>query len=41
MRAGKSVRLDRLLANLGYGSRREIQILARTGRIRLDGAPLA
>ena len=40
MSAGKSVRLDRLLANLGYGSRREIQILARTGRIRLDGAPL-
>jgi 16S rRNA pseudouridine516 synthase len=38
--AGKSVRLDRLLANLGYGSRREIQILARTGRIRLDDAPL-
>ena len=40
MSAGKTVRLDRLLANLGYGSRREIQILARTGRIRLDGAPL-
>ena len=41
MSAGKSVRLDRLLANLGYGSRREIQILARTGRIRLDGASVA
>lgn len=40
MSAAKSVRLDRLLANLGYGSRREIQILARTGRIKLDGAPL-
>jgi 16S rRNA pseudouridine516 synthase len=40
MSVGKSVRLDRLLANLGYGSRREIQILARTGRIRLDGAVL-
>ncbi len=31
-------RLDRLLANLGYGSRREIEILARNGRIKLDGA---
>jgi 16S rRNA pseudouridine516 synthase len=38
--AGKSIRLDRLLANLGYGSRREVQILARTGRIKLDGAPV-
>jgi 16S rRNA pseudouridine516 synthase len=36
----KPVRLDRLLANLGYGSRREIQSLARMGRIRLDGAPI-
>lgn len=35
-----TVRLDRLLANLGYGSRREIQALARAGAIRLDGAPL-
>ncbi len=35
-----SVRLDRLLANLGYGSRREIQMLARAGTIVLDGAPL-
>jgi 16S rRNA pseudouridine516 synthase len=38
--SAKSARLDRLLANLGYGSRREIQILARTGRIRLDGEVL-
>ncbi|HUO53472.1 MAG TPA: 16S rRNA pseudouridine(516) synthase [Rhodoblastus sp.] len=36
--SGKAIRLDRLLANLGYGSRREIAILARAGRIRLDGA---
>lgn len=35
-----SVRLDRLLANLGYGSRREIQMLARAGKVVLDGAPL-
>ena len=31
-----SIRLDRLLANLGYGSRREMQMLARNGRIALD-----
>jgi 16S rRNA pseudouridine516 synthase len=35
--SGKTIRLDRLLANLGYGSRREIQMLGRAGRIRLDG----
>ncbi len=35
--SGKTIRLDRLLANLGYGSRRQIQMLARAGRIRLDG----
>ena len=36
-----SIRLDRLLANLGYGSRREVQAMARRGRIRLDGEPVA
>jgi len=36
----KSLRLDRLLGNLGYGSRREIAILARNGRIRLGDAVL-
>lgn len=34
-------RLDRLLANMGYGSRTEIQALARAGRIVLDGKPIA
>jgi 16S rRNA pseudouridine516 synthase len=38
--SAKAVRLDKLLANLGYGSRREIQHLARAGAIRLDGAAL-
>ena len=33
-------RLDKLLANLGYGSRREIQDLARNGAIQLDGAAI-
>ena len=37
----RSVRLDKLLANLGYGSRREIAALARAGAIRLDGAEIA
>ncbi len=36
----KALRLDRLLANLGYGSRREIEGLARARRILRDGAPL-
>ena len=36
----KSARLDRLLANLGYGSRREVQSLARSGAVVLDGEPL-
>jgi 16S rRNA pseudouridine516 synthase len=35
------MRLDRLLANLGYGSRREMQALARNGRIVLDGAEVS
>jgi 16S rRNA pseudouridine516 synthase len=33
-----TIRLDRLIANLGYGSRNEVQALARNGRILLDGA---
>lgn len=36
-----ALRLDRLLANLGYGSRREVQGLVRAGEVTLDGAPLA
>ena len=32
------VRLDRLLANMGYGSRREVQQLVRAGAVTLDGA---
>ncbi len=34
----KALRLDRLLSNLGYGSRREAQQLARAGLITFDGA---
>ena len=33
-----TVRLDRLLANMGYGSRREVQGLVRAGAVTLDGA---
>ncbi|HJE25155.1 MAG TPA: rRNA pseudouridine synthase [Methylorubrum populi] len=36
----KAVRLDRLLANLGYGSRREVEGLAWAGLVRLDGEKL-
>ena len=35
-----SMRLDRLLANMGYGSRKEAQGLARAGLVVLDGTPL-
>jgi 16S rRNA pseudouridine516 synthase len=35
-----TMRLDRLLANLGYGSRREVQHLVRRGVVSLDGAPV-
>ena len=34
-----SFRLDRLLANMGYGSRREVQQLVRVGDVILDGQP--
>jgi 16S rRNA pseudouridine516 synthase len=34
------LRLDRLLANLGYGSRAEVQALLREGLVHMDGAPL-
>ncbi|HXV00828.1 MAG TPA: pseudouridine synthase [Caulobacteraceae bacterium] len=33
-------RLDRLLANLGYGSRREVHALISARAVRLDGTPL-
>jgi 16S rRNA pseudouridine516 synthase len=37
----KAVRLDKLLSGLGYGTRSEIQKLARAGGVELDGAPLS
>mgnify|MGYP001073669391 CR=1 FL=1 len=40
MSAARSVRLDKLLANLGYGSRPEIHALARARATRLHGADL-
>lgn len=39
-RGAPQTRLDKLLANLGYGSRKEIAALARAGAIRLDSEPL-
>ena len=35
-----TIRLDRLLANLGYGSRTEVQHLVRIRAVTLDGAPV-
>lgn len=35
-----TLRLDRLLANLGYASRREIAIACRAGRVSLEGVTL-
>jgi 16S rRNA pseudouridine516 synthase len=35
------MRLDRLLANMGYGSRKDIQALVKAGRVVLDGRPIA
>lgn len=37
MSKAPTVRLDRLLANLGYGSRKEVQALARHGHVLIDG----
>lgn len=34
------LRLDRLLANLGYGARRDVQQMIAAGRVALDGARL-
>jgi 16S rRNA pseudouridine516 synthase len=36
-----TIRLDRLLANLGYGSRKEVQSLAAAGLVTLDGETVA
>jgi 16S rRNA pseudouridine516 synthase len=35
-----TLRLDRLLANMGYGSRREVQSLVDAGLVTLDGAEI-
>ena len=36
-----AVRLDRLLANLGYGSRKEVQALVKDGAVVLDDETLS
>lgn len=41
MSATPRMRLDRLLANMGYGSRKDIQWLVRSGLVSLDGAAVA
>jgi 16S rRNA pseudouridine516 synthase len=39
-KAPQTLRLDRLLSNLGYGSRREVQQMAWGGLITLDGTAI-
>ncbi|WCN37118.1 pseudouridine synthase [Aneurinibacillus uraniidurans] len=34
------MRLDKLLANMGYGSRKEIKKICRTGMVTVDGKPV-
>lgn len=36
----ETIRIDKLLAGLGYGSRREIESLADTDRLLMDGQPV-
>lgn len=33
----KTIRLDKMLSNIGYGSRREIRILCKNGLVSVDG----
>jgi 16S rRNA pseudouridine516 synthase len=40
MSKAPTARLDKFLANLGYGSRREIEQMARAGDVTLDGVAL-
>jgi 16S rRNA pseudouridine516 synthase len=37
---GNTVRLDKLLANAGYGSRKEIKALVKAGAVAVNGNPL-
>ena len=37
---GDSIRIDKLLAGMGYGSRREIESLADTDRLLMDAKPV-
>lgn len=37
---GARLRLDRLIAGLGYGTRSQVQTMLQAGRVTLDGAPL-
>lgn len=41
MSKAPTMRIDRLLANMGYGSRRDIEHMANGGRVTLDGQPVA
>ena len=34
------MRLDKLLANMGYGSRKEVKKLLKDGVVKIDGTPV-
>ncbi len=40
MTKAQTMRIDRLLANMGYGSRRDIERMAEAKRVILDGRPI-
>jgi len=40
MSKAPTMRIDRLLANMGYGSRRDIERMANNDRVILDGRPI-
>lgn len=40
MSKAPTMRIDRLLANMGYGSRRDIERMAMSARVILDGLPV-
>ncbi len=34
------MRLDKMLANLGYGSRKDVKLLIRKGQVQINNIPL-
>ena len=34
------MRIDKLLANMGYGSRKDVKLLLKQGAVQVDGQPV-